>query len=315
MLRTKACLVTVLLGALTLGGCQLMLSDYERPELPYVESFYLADKYLGPEIRERFWEDFGDDRLNAVIAKALEHNLDLRKAALNVEQALLQVDISYQDRVPTLSGTGAERSSRSLDTHESWSKSSSLSLSLSYAVDLFSKIGAANRSAYENYRATAYDYWAMRLTVIKTVSAAYWQYAWAQENLKLARGDLKDSEQRVSLIGHQYTQGAVSNVEVDRAQINHLQVKKALDAAEHELHKARTALNLLLGETADKDQEIGTLAAAKTPHFALDVPARLLSRRPDLMAKEALLRKALSDYDSARLAFYPDFTLTLGLSS
>nr|MCR5536753.1 TolC family protein [Succinivibrio sp.] len=47
----------------------------------------------------------------------------------------------------------------------------------------------------------------------------------------------------------------------------------------------------------------------------LDVPARLLSRRPDLMAKEALLRKALSDYDSARLAFYPDFTLTLGLSS
>ena len=51
------------------------------------------------------------------------------------------------------------------------------------------------------------------------------------------------------------------------------------------------------------------------PDIALEIPSALLSRRPDLMASEALLRKAYADYDVAALSLYPTFILSAGVSA
>lgn len=305
----------VVLTVLSLNGCSLMLSKYERPALPQVDSYEGAAAYLGEALNEKFWEDFEDPKLNAVIEKALQQNLDLQKAALNVKRASLNVDLAGTDRHPTASARLGSSAQRALDYHDQTHKSSSTSLNLSYETDLFGKIEAANLSAAEQYRASAYDYLAMRLTVIESAATAYWQYAYARAAVAMGQQELKDSQKRYELVLGRFGAGAVDILDVDSARINHLRVEQTLNSRREQLKKARTALDTLLGQTADQDVEVSRLHAARLPEFSLDVPAQLLSRRPDLMAAEAQLRQALADYDAARLAYYPDFSLTAGLSS
>ncbi len=299
---------------LTLSGCSSMLSDYERQEMPEVKSFAEADKYLGGALNENFWEDFQDPLLNALIMKGLEHNYDLLTAKANVEKALINLDISGTDRHPTLSGTLRSSKSKNLDNGNN-SKSGTGSFGISYETDLFGKISASVQSSLESYRATAYDYLAMRLTIVNSVADAYWQYAYAKEWVKLGEQDLKDSQKRLDLIRGQYQNGAVASLELDRATIDHLGVQRDLLGRLNTEHQARTALDVLVGETPDKDFEIDSLDKAVLPKFSLDIPATLLSRRPDLMEYEAEIRKALADYDVKKLAFFPDFTLTADLST
>jgi NodT family efflux transporter outer membrane factor (OMF) lipoprotein len=306
--------LSVLSCALMLCSCTSYLSDYERQDMPYVSSYAGAKAYTGSVISENFWQSFQDHKLDALMTQALLNNYDMRTAAVNVQKALLAVDISGTSRHPTANASIGTTAQRALDYHDSTQKKSSTSLGFSYQVDLFGKIEAQNLQAVEAFNATAYDYWAMRLTIINSLSEAYWQYAYAKEAVKLATEDLADSQKRLSLVQSMFSAGAASEVDVSDANINHIKVERTLEAKHLELKKARTALATLLGTTADHDFEVGALDDAKIPSFSLDIPAKLLARRPDLMAKEATLKKYYAAYDEAKLSWFPDFTLSTTLS-
>lgn len=302
-------------AALLLCSCSVLLTEYQRPELPVVDSYEGAAEYVGEELAASFWEGFNDPLLNAAVEKALSNNYDLAVSAVNVQKALVTLNIARTDYHPTVDSSVGVEASRALSYHDSTHKSSSSNFGVSYEADLFGKITADNLAALENYRATAYDYLAMRLTIINSVAEAYWQYAYAKESEALGYKDLEDSSRRVELVKGQFLSGAVNIVDLDTARINHLTVEQTLNERRDAVKQARTALDALLGITADQDVEIATLADAKLPEFNLDIPARLLARRPDLMEAEAELRSALASYDEARLAFFPDFTLSASLAA
>ena len=123
------------------------------------------------------------------------------------------------------------------------------------------------------------------------------------------------SQRRLSLIESMYRAGAANGLEYDTAKVNHLTVMDTVEQRRQQLYAAQTALNLLLQQTPDAPVQCSALSAAAIPDFALALPAELLARRPDLMAAEARLRAALADTDEARLNFFPQFTLSAGLTS
>ncbi len=302
--------------SLSLGGCTLLHTDYARTaQMPSVDSYKHAKEFIGPLLSEKFWQDFKDEKLNSLIEDAFKANIDLRVAAKNVEKARYALDYSKTDRIPTLSASLGSTAKRALDYHDSTHKSSSGSFSLSYQTDLFGKVEAEVESSYENFRATAYDYWAMRLTVIQSVSEAYWQYAYAKEAVMLGEHDLEDSKKRLELVEGRYNAGSISEVDLTTARINHLQVVETLHSRLMAQDKARAALATLLGTTADKDFATADLGYAAIPKFSLDIPAKLFARRPDLMEYEALARKAYADYNQAKMAFFPDITLSAGITT
>ena len=75
----------VLLSAILLGGCTLG-PDYVRPELPKADVFPEASQG-GLAVRTEWWKSLGDPELDALVAKALVANADLRIAVGRVEQA------------------------------------------------------------------------------------------------------------------------------------------------------------------------------------------------------------------------------------
>ena len=222
-----------LVSTLFLSSCTSYLTDYKRSDLPYVSSYENAQNYLGASIDRKFWENFSDKNLNTLIEKALDNNYDLRTASVNVEKALLQVDIASTARHPTANASLGSSAQRALSYHDKTQKKSNFDLGFSYQVDLFGKIEAQNLQALESYRATAYDYWAMRLTIIETVATAYWQYAYAKEAVSLGEMDLKDSQKRLTMIKNKYNAGAVDKLDLTNAEVNHINVQRTLDKSSH----------------------------------------------------------------------------------
>jgi NodT family efflux transporter outer membrane factor (OMF) lipoprotein len=314
-LARSGAVAAVAASAVLLSSCTLFLSDYSRPDMPYVASFGDAVSRYGTPPGGRFWEKFSDPLLNAVTEEAVKHNYDLRAAAANVEKAKTQSSIARTDRNPTASASFGPDAKRALDRHDSLNKSSSLSFEIGYEADVFGKVEASVRSADESYRATAWDYYAMRLTVISSTAQAYWDYACAKQLLEISRADLRDSERRLALIQAQYGAGAADAVDLDTARIDNLKIRESVTSAEHDVQTARTALDALTGRTADQDIPTARLEDAAIPEVGGVIPAQLLARRPDLMEYEALLRQALADYDTAKLAFFPGVSFTAGLTS
>ena len=127
--------------------------------------------------------------------------------------------------------------------------------------------------------------------------------------------DLKDSDVRLELVNNKYHAGAADRLDLDEAKINHLKVLRTLDSRKAEYEKAKSALAVLLGKTPDAEFDVASLDESVLPKFSLDVPSKLLSRRPDLMEDEALLRKSYAKSNEAKMAFFPDIKLSASASS
>lgn len=98
-----------------LGGCSL-IPDYSRPDLPVTPAYPTGPAYTdtrlpmsqtGPAAVTVGWREFfPDQRLQALIAIALQNNRNLRVAALNVERAQAQFRVQRSDLFPHISLSG-----------------------------------------------------------------------------------------------------------------------------------------------------------------------------------------------------------------
>jgi hypothetical protein len=94
----------VLLSAILLGGCTLG-PDYVRPELPKADVFPEAGKG-GAAVRAEWWKSLGDPELDALVAKALVANADLRIAVGRVEQAAAVLGETEGAGLPQIDAAG-----------------------------------------------------------------------------------------------------------------------------------------------------------------------------------------------------------------
>ncbi len=267
---------------------------------------------LGGLIPE-FYQSYNDPKLSSLVERALAYNYDLTSAYLTLKQAQLELGLAQANMHPTVSASLNSSVSRDLERDNGSNRSASSNLGISYELDLFGRLAANERASFESFKATAYDYKAMRLTIIQRTCEYYWNYAYAQEALQLAQEQLKASQQRLNLVKVKRDSGAADGLEYDQALVNHRGVEQTVYQRAYELTAARNALNTLLGWYSDQDvgADITTLALEHTtcPQIAVPLPATLLSQRPDLMAYEARVRAAFARVDEANANFYPTFSL------
>lgn len=266
-----------------------------------------------------FYKSYNDDKLNAMIERALSHNYDMRSAYLNLRQAEVNLGLARSNLHPTANASISSSLRKDLEHGGSASDSSSGSLSIAYEVDLFGRLDASERASYEEFRASAYDYKAMRLTLIQRTSEYYWNYAYATEALALAKEQLDVSTKRLELIKAMVNYGATDGLEYDQALANHRAVEQTVYQRNYELTAAHNSLATLLGLYADENLQEDITAQAlettKSPKLEVPLPASLLQNRPDLMAYEARVRSAYANVDAATASFYPTFNLNAAVGT
>ena len=150
-----------------------------------------AERY---DVNGNWWEIYQSQQLNALMEQALANNVDLKQAAISVNKALYQANILGTDLVPSFSGSLGANASKNLKTGSHGNTFSS-QLGLSHELDLWRKLSATADAQVWEYQATHEDMANTRLTLINNVADAYFNIAYLNEAIELAKKSLKQYQE------------------------------------------------------------------------------------------------------------------------
>lgn len=310
--------VLALAVAGVLSGCAML--EPRLPEadagvpaswpLPEQGSVPVAD---APAVADVGWRDFFvDDRLEQVIALALDNNRDLRVAMLNVERARNQYRIVRAERMPAVGVTGQlERVGGDVPASDQYSVTLGVT---AFELDLFGRVRNLSQSALQQYLAVEQNQRSAQLALVAQVASSWLALGADQQSLAIARDTLGSYQSSLELAEKMFELGATSELQL--SQTRTLVETARADVARYSGQVAQgvNALNLLAGQNLDAGLLPSSLDVATSGIGALPagVPSEVLLRRPDVMAAEYQLRSANASIGAARAAFFPSIRLTGG---
>jgi multidrug efflux system outer membrane protein len=266
------------------------------------------------------WRDFITDRkLQRVIEAALNNNLDLRLAGLNVQRAKALYGIRRAELLPALDAAGnwvKERVPADLSLTGSRMTAEQYSADLgiiSWEIDFFGRIRSLKDSALEEYLATEEARRSAQILLVSTVSNAYLTLAADLEGYELARSTLESQENAYRLVRRRFEVGIASELDLRQAQTQVESAREDLARFTQRVAQDENELNLLVGSHSPVPSEFLPLhlAGVKPPEeISPGMDSAVLLTRPDIMAEEHRLRAANANIGAARAAFFPRISLT-----
>lgn len=214
---------------------------------------------------------------------ALTGNHQLKIQAYNVaiqKQALL---VSGSTLWPSLDLS--LRSGRSKDNNSgSYANTNSIDLDLSYELDLWGKLSAANQQANLTYAATQASFEQAKQQLVVDVVTAWFSVVEADKLLSLYQRRAKNAEQNLAIIEASYHSGLSEALDVYLAR-NDLNTELTR-VSEQKTTKTKLirALERLVGGYPQGDLLVSAELPLLTSDIPLGLPSELISRKPALMA-------------------------------
>lgn len=276
----------------------------------------------------RWWTEFGDPVLDAVVDTVLARNRDLAVAALRVSElqefyrisraprlpgAQLTIDGSRQS-TPTNSGATGRFAGNIPGFPDRFDFTTySASLGLSWELDFWGRVRDATRAAVHDWLATRADFEAARMGIVGETVATYLEIADTETRLAAARETADLLSERSTLAMDRYERGLATSFELYRIQQSLADARAAVPELEAARHDARTRLAVLAGGfPADLDSIL--VRSPRLPPLPDPVPAglpsSLLENRPDLVAAMNRMEAARRRAGVARADRLPRFSLT-----
>lgn len=303
-----------------LGGCGGLLprSQYTRPEVSLPQQWREAS-VTGTTVAtsEQWWRDFNDPTLSELIERGLKSNNNLAAAAIKVRRAQLNARLTDTNMTPSVTLEANSNFNRNLKNRVE-TKSSSVTGTVSYELDLWGKLASARDASQWEAEATETDRQSAALSLVGTVATNYWQIAYLNERIASVEASIGYAGKVLELVEFKYSAGSVSLLDKLQAQQTLSSQRAQLTELLQQRTEARNALAILFDQAPENSvPERKQLPDGPLPVVAASLPASILGQRPDLLAAEQRLRKYLANVDGSRAGFYPSFTLTgtLGTSS
>lgn len=309
--------VLPLAALMLLSGCSLA-PDFLRPNAPVADSWQ-GNAAGARTVEQTAWREFfPDQRLQALIEAAFEHNRDLRIAVARVDEARGLYGLARADRLPGLNIGGSQTAARTPasisstgTTLHSRRYDSGLTLP-SFEVDFWGRVASLSESARASYLATEEAQRSFRLGLIADVAIAYFSLLEMEERTQIARATVAARQAGRDILAKRREVGMAG-------ELDYLQADGALELAkadyaslERQRAAAYNALVLLVGKPGLDAQltDHGTLAQqGVSADLRVDLPVDVIVRRPDIMAAEQKLVAANANIGAARAAFLPKLIL------
>lgn len=306
-----------------LAGCSLM-PDYQQPDAPIAAHWPQTAQPEGArKAAELDWRGFfPDQRLQALIAAALEHNRDMRIATARVEEARAFHGITRADRLPGIDAVASEQAARlpgdlSPTGKSSTSRRYDIGFSmLSFELDFWGRVKSLNEAALASFLSTEEAQRAMRITLITEVANAYFTQLEMNERARLALETVNSREETRTIINRRREVGLTGDLDFLQADSALELVRAELASLQRQQAAAANALTLLVGHPSSTPPEGRKLTDQGIVNdLAAELPAEVLLRRPDVLAAEKRLIAANANIGAARAAFLPRISLTAGLGT
>lgn len=298
--------------ALALTACQSMRGPEPVAQANIPSSYSNAS---GSSVAEQGYKDFfADQRLLQVLDLALTNNRDLRTAALNIQRAQQQYQITENNQLPTI---GASGSVLRQDTMSNQGRGPSTSYNVglgvtAYELDFWGRVRSLRDNALDNFLATQSARDATQIALIGQVSQAWLSYSFAKANLKLAEQTLKAQLESYNLNKKRFDVGIDSELPVRQAQISVETARNDVANYKTQVAQAQNLLNLLVGQPVPANLLPAQRITRITSNTAIGagLPSDLLVNRPDVRAAEYRLSAAGANIAAARARLFPTISLT-----
>lgn len=302
--------ILLLLSTLWLGAC----ANYAAA--PLKTDLVPAAEMSGWHKDAVWWTGYADPRLDALVAQALNNNVDLARSAVAVNRALYQARLIGAELVPSFSGTAQGGSSTNLRTGGD-SENYQTQFGIKYELDLWQRLTNAASAQQWEYEATVLDRDAVRLTLINNVVDAYFQLRYLREAVAVTERSMDRYTKLLDIVRFKYEVGKVAGIEPLQAEqyllaarnnLLSFQARQAtVEQTLRDLLQLRPGAPLLIADT--------DLLSTPTVPVDLSVPVAALSARPDIKAAEARLQSAFKTVQVQENSWYPSVSIGSTLST
>jgi len=266
------------------------------------------------------WADqFGDAQLKTLIGEALQGSPSLEKARARVAAATAFSEGANANTLP-LVGAGyswtRQRFSESTlippPFAGSWQSENKAFIGASYELDLWGKNREALRSAVSSLHASEAEAEQVKLTLSSAIARAYNELARLYALHDIAQDEVKQRREVLRVTDGRVSMGLDTEVEKRAAEANLAASEVALSSLDGSIQRTRYQLGALLGQGPDRGLAIARPALGSGDEIRLpdNLPADLVSRRPDIVAARWRVDATLHDIKVAKAEFYPDINLS-----
>ena len=308
--------LTVVVAAALLTGCGA-LHSYERPDVNtrglIRDNVSLTDTLVASADSLNFgnlpWRSvFTDPQLQTLIQQALDNNVDMLNAALNVRMAETQLKLARLAFLPqfTFSPSG---------TIASWdgnaaTKTYQLPVAASWTTDLYGNLFSQKKSAQVQLLGMK-DYQVMVQTnIVAAVANMYYTLLMLDKQMEILNDMIGLTKDTWDMMKLQMDLGRARSTSVQSAEANYYSVKAQAVDMQRQIREVENSLSLVLGQPAQTIAR-GKLENQSLPsEFSTGIGLQLLANRADVHYAEMNLAKCFYDIEAARSRFYPSLTIT-----
>lgn len=310
-------------GAALIAGCAAVGPDYRAPEHPAQAGFVNAGEpaFETGRINVEWWKQFNEPMLNRLMEAALAGSPDLRVATARLREARgLLVETRF-DRYPTVTSSAAytnERRSRvtvpsgadrDLDLY-------SVGFDAAWELDFFGRVRReveARGADLESAEASRRD---VAVSLVAEVARNYFELRGSQKRLEVALQNASNQLQTLNLTEVLLDGGRGNALDVARAEAQYDATLATIPPLQTAVKNAMHRIAVLTGRAPTawaSELDNPSPMPALPSVIAIDTPADLLRRRPDIRAAERNLAAATARIGVAVADLFPRVTLFGGL--
>jgi multidrug efflux system outer membrane protein len=306
----------VWLLALTVTACAVR-RPYAQPEVAPADlqnaSPDLADT---SRFDARWWAQFQDPVLDALVAGALAANTDVRQAVARLEQARAFSDEVDRDRFPTVPvGASVDHRDQQIPGFTTERRSITAyraGFDAFWELDLFGRVRSQMRAAAANAEGLEASLDDVRVSVVGEVARNYFELRGLQQQLGVLEQSLTNQRESLRLTTVRRDAGIGEEQDVASAAARVAATEAGIPPVRSALARREHRLAVLTGTRP------GALGADLSPRaypplaraLAVGPPEELLRRRPDVRTAERELAAATAVEGIAAAELYPRVTIT-----
>jgi NodT family efflux transporter outer membrane factor (OMF) lipoprotein len=264
---------------------------------------------------------FGDPQLPKLIDEALDGSPTIAQAQARIAKASSYIETSRSALFPKV---GASYSwTRELYSANAlfpppyggtWYSENNALASASWELDLWGKNRQRLAQAVSAQKASMADMQQARITLAASVARTYNQLAQLYTLRDIAVSEIDNRKTIGTITDGRVVAGLDTNVERQTARGNIATSEANLSQIDGQIESVRYQLGALLGKGPDRGLQIARPALNPAADLTLpdNLPADLVSRRPDIVAARWQVEAAMHDVKEAKAEFYPDVNLAAG---
>lgn len=313
----KSALMT-LAGAVVLTTACTLGPSWEKPQMEVPAVFRGAGVGDG-NMADLPWQAVMKDRnLQALLTDVFNNNRDLESLQHNVEAARQYITVARAPIFPwvgysasTSKGMNSAGGANITNTGSVTTNPGSAALSASWEIDIWGKTRREVEGAEASAQEAQEQLNNLRISLMRQVATGYLQLIMLDEQLRITRNSVESYSDTLKLFNDQLQEGVVDRLQVASAQAALSSAQAEAPALEMQIAALENSLSVLAGRMPGRIARSGSLQSyMNASRVAPGIPADVLSRRPDIRAKEQAMRAANADVGVAIASYFPSISLT-----